>query len=322
MCIINTQIKLNIKNKILAPALFLFAFPFLMFAQVKIGDNPSLIDSNSILELESNNKVLVITRLSQLEIDTLSPLEGALVYNTDTECVYAFDGVIWKNLCNEPNITVSNISPTVNTIGDFWFDNTNNIVSIWNGNNWLPININPRRGNGPPNNSINNPIAGDIYVDQSTGDIFTFNGTNWVPLNQSIAANNGVSITSNTIQLGGTLITPTVITTNTLNTLAIQGLDDTILENSNNSIVVVDNTSGVLKKVTATNLVSQDQIVIIATNGQTQFAAPRVITDIDKLDVYRNGARIEFSLVNATTIEIDPEAICFEGDEIRIVQIN
>lgn len=293
-----------------------------MFAQVKIGDNSSLIDSNSILELESNNKVLVITRLSQLEIDALNPLEGALVYNTDTECVYAFNGTLWKNLCNEPNITVSNTSPTSNTIGDFWFDNTNNNVNIWDGNNWLPININPRRGNGPPNNTINNPIAGDIYVDQNTGDIYTFNGTNWVSLNQGVAANNGVSITSNTIQLGGTLITPTVITTSTLNTLAIQGLDNTVLENSNNSIVVVDNTSGVLRKVTATNLVTQEQVVIIAENGQTQFEAPLVISDINKLDVYRNGARIAFTLVNTTTIEVDPEAICFEGDEIRIVQIN
>lgn len=293
-----------------------------MLAQVKIGDNPSLIDSNSILELESNNKVLVITRLSQVEIDALIPLEGAIVYNTDMQCVFAFDGTLWKNLCDEPNITVSNSRPADNNIGDFWFNNTNNVVSIWDGNQWLLININPRRGNGPPNTSIQNPLAGDIYVDRNTGDIFTYNGTNWVALNQSIAANNGLSITSNTIQLGGNLINPTVITTNTINTLAIQGLEDTILDNSNNSIVVVDNASGVLKKVSATNLVTQEQIIIVASNGQTQFAPPRIVTDIDKLDVYRNGARVAFSVINATTIEVEPEATCFEGDEIRIVQLN
>lgn len=293
-----------------------------MLAQVKIGDNPSLIDSNSILELESNNKVLVITRLSQAEIDALIPLKGAIVYNTDMQCVFAFDGTLWKNLCDEPNITVRNSRPVDNNIGDFWFNNANNIVSIWDGNQWLPININPRRGNGPPNPSIQNPLAGDIYVDRNTGDIFTYNGTNWVPLNQSIAANNGLSISSNTIQLGGNLINPTVITTNTINTLAIQGLDNTVLDNSNNSIVVVDNTSGVLKKVSATNLVTQEQIIIVASNGQTQFAPPRIVTEIDKIDVYRNGARVAFSVINATTIEVEPEATCFEGDEIRIVQLN
>ncbi|WP_413972407.1 hypothetical protein [Hyunsoonleella sp. 2307UL5-6] len=294
----------------------------MMLAQVKIGDNPSLIDSNSVLELESNNKVLVITRLSQVEIDALIPLEGAIVYNTDIQCVFAFDGIVWKNLCDAPNIRIRNSAPIDNTVGDFWFNNTNNIVSIWDGNQWLPININPRRGNGPPNTSIQNPLAGDIYVDRITGDIFTYNGTNWVPLNQSIAVNNGLSITSNTIQLGGNLINPTVITTNTLNTLAIQGLEDTILDNSNNSIVVVDNTSGVLKKVSTTNLVTQEQVVIVASNGQTQFAPPRIVTDIDKLDVYRNGARVAFSIINATTIEVEPEATCFQGDEIRIVQLN
>lgn len=311
-----------INTKIFAPFLFFIVFPIMALAQVKIGDNPSLIDSNSILELESNNKVLVLTRLSQSQIDALVPLEGALVYNTDTQCIYAFEGTTWKNLCNEPNITISNTSPTFNTIGDFWFNESNNIVSVWDGNQWLPINISPRRGDGAPSTSLDNLIAGDIYVDQTSGDIYTFNGTNWVPLNQSIVAENGLTISSNTIQLGGVLTNPTIITTNNINTLAIQGLDDTFLDSTNNSVVVVDNSSGVLRKVSAANLVTQEQVVIIATNGQTQFSPPGTITDIDKIDVYRNGARVAFSLINATTIEIEAEATCFDGDEIRIVQIN
>lgn len=299
-----------------------FSFPIIILGQVKIGDNPSLIDNNSLLELESDTKVLVITRLSQTEMDILTPLEGALVYNTDSECVFTFDGAVWKNLCDEPNITISNSAPTVNAIGDFWFNNNNNIVSIWDGSQWLPININPRRGNGQPDNTILNPLAGDIYVDQTTGDIFTYNGTIWVPLNQSITVDNGLSISSNTIKLGGNLIEPTIITTNTLNTLAIQGLDDTELINTENSIVVVNNTSGVLKKVSANNIVIQDQVVIIASNGQTQFESPKPVTSIDKIDVYRNGARIAFSIINTSTIEVEPEATCFQGDEIRIVQLN
>lgn len=294
----------------------------MMFAQVKIGNNPSLIDSNSILELESNNKVLVITRLSQAEIDVLVPLEGALVYNTDTQCLYAFEGTIWKNLCNEPNITVNNSAPTSNSIGDFWFNSANNDVNIWDGNQWLPININPRRGAGTPNTLLSNVIAGDIYVDQNNGDVYTYNGTNWVSLNQSIAADNGLTISSNTIQLGGLLTNPTVITTDNINTLAIKGLDDTLLNNNDNSIVVIDNTSGELKKVSTTNLVTQEQVVITATSGQIKFTAPITINDIDKIDVYRNGARVAFSIVNETTIQVEPEATCFEGDEIRIVQIN
>lgn len=293
-----------------------------MCAQVKIGDNPSLIDANSILELESNNKVLVITRLSQVEISALTPLSGAMVYNTDAECVFVFDGLIWKNLCDNPVITINAIRPSSNnSIGDFWFNNTNNVVSVWDGTQWLPININPRRGNGAPSTSIFNALAGDIYVDQNTGDIFTYNGVNWVALNQSLNVNNGLSITSNVIQLGGPLITPTVITTDAVNTLAIQGLEEILLDNDT-SIVVVDDTTGVLKKIATSNLIEQQQVVFIAVNGQIQFNTPLPYTDIDKLDVYRNGARVAFTAINPTTIELEPEASCYTGDEVRIVQLK
>ena len=140
-------------------------------------------------------------------------------------------------------------------------------------------------------------------------------------VNQVLNADNGVTITSNTIQLGGTLITPTVITTDSTNTLALQGLQNTTLDGTN-SVVVVDNTTGELAQVSATNLVQQQQVVIIATEGQLQFTTPLNALDINKIDVYRNGARIAFTIINATTIEVEPEAICFAGDEIRIVQLN
>ena len=313
---------MNKKNTKISIAILLLAFPFLMLSQVKIGDNPSLIDVNSILELESNNKALVITRLNNLEMNALIPLHGALVYNTDAQCVFVFDGSIWKNLCDEPNISIASTSPTNNNIGDFWFNNSNNIVSIWNGTQWLPININPKRGNGAPSLSIPNTLAGDIYVDQITGNLFTYNGTTWISVNQSVNVNNGLSVMSNIIQLGGTLIQPTIITTDTVNTLAIEGLQDATLDASLNSIVVVDNTSGELKKISTSSLVEQEQVVLIAIDGQSQFNTPLPFTDIDKLDVYRNGARIAFTMINTTTIQVETEAICYEGDEIRIVQLK
>lgn len=309
------------KNKILNIILGLILIPVLGYSQVKIGDNPSLIDASSILELESSNKALVLTRLTDSQINALTPLEGAIVYNTDAQCVFVYDGIIWKNLCDEPVITISSTSPTNNAIGDFWFNDTDNVVSVWNGTEWLPININPRRGSGPPDASITNPLAGDIYVDQNNGDIFTFDGTNWIAANQNINANNGLSLSANTIQLGGLLINPTVITTDDTNTIALQGLQPTTLDDTN-SIIVANNTTGVLQTVPSTSLVQQQQVVFIATDGQIQFTTPLSITDINKIDVYRNGARIAFTIINTTTIEVEPEAACFEGDEIRIVQLN
>ena len=303
--------------------IFIILYSSIILGQVKIGDNPEIININSILELESDSKVLVLTRLNSSQINSLAPLPGALVYNTDTQCIYAFDGSIWKNLCNQPNISISNNSPINNAIGDFWLNDSNAVMNIWNGTQWLPININPRRGMGVPDPSITNPLAGDIYVDKITGDLYTYNGSSWITLNQyeNIIANNGLNVTSNEVHLGGILNTPTILTTSLINTLAIHGLETTVLDDTN-SVVVADNISGVLKKVSVTNIVGQQQVVIIANDGQSVFNPPSPITSINKIDVYRNGIRIAFSMIDVNTIELEPEAVCFAGDEIRIVQIN
>lgn len=57
-------------------------------AQVKIGDNSNTINANSILELESTNKGILIPRVSLTNINTSAPLtndvgDATLVYNTN-----------------------------------------------------------------------------------------------------------------------------------------------------------------------------------------------------------------------------------------------
>ena len=70
------------------------------------------------------------------------------------------------------------------------------------------------------------------------------------------------------------------------------------------------------------NTTSTEQFVITAVDGQLFFTTPLPITDIQKIDVYRNGARIGFTQINATTIQIEKEATCYLGDQIRIVQLK
>ena len=70
------------------------------------------------------------------------------------------------------------------------------------------------------------------------------------------------------------------------------------------------------------NTTSTEQFVITAVDGQLFFTTPLPITDIQKIDVYRNGARISFTQIDANTIQIDKEATCYQGDEIRIVQLK
>ncbi|HZJ21519.1 MAG TPA: hypothetical protein VFD35_14355, partial [Pricia sp.] len=84
------------------------AFPLLIIgllmssfasAQVKIGDNPQTIDPTSVLELESTERVLVITRVDSLQMSNIVPNRGALVYNTSADCVFYYNGTDWINLC-------------------------------------------------------------------------------------------------------------------------------------------------------------------------------------------------------------------------------
>ncbi|MEP3208511.1 MAG: hypothetical protein ABJN95_04930 [Maribacter sp.] len=67
-------------------------------AQVKIGDNPQNIDPSSVLELESTDKVLVITRVSTAQMNAIVPSQGALCFNTDLQSVHYYDGTQWVNI--------------------------------------------------------------------------------------------------------------------------------------------------------------------------------------------------------------------------------
>ncbi|MEQ9580981.1 MAG: hypothetical protein RIM68_02295, partial [Arenibacter sp.] len=69
-------------------------------AQIKIGDNPQNIDPSSVLELESSSRVLVITRVNTAQMNAIVPSAGALVYNTDVECIHYYTGTEWKDICD------------------------------------------------------------------------------------------------------------------------------------------------------------------------------------------------------------------------------
>ncbi len=130
--------------------LFICLSYFISSAQVKIGNNPNTIDSTSLLELESNDRVLVVTRVTDIEMNRLTPLNGAIVYNTDQNCLFQFNNNTWNSLCvdvmssetvttlvdnNDGSISYTNESGTVTFIlksvlndngdGTFTFDNGN-----------------------------------------------------------------------------------------------------------------------------------------------------------------------------------------------------
>ncbi|MCK0148304.1 hypothetical protein MWU78_21850 [Arenibacter sp. F26102] len=84
-------------------------------AQIKIGDNPQNIDPSSVLELESSSRVLVITRVNTAQMNTITPSAGALVYNTDIQCIHYYTGTEWKDICDAVagSITFTSVDGTV-----------------------------------------------------------------------------------------------------------------------------------------------------------------------------------------------------------------
>ncbi|WP_324024257.1 hypothetical protein QSV08_14420 [Maribacter sp. BPC-D8] len=181
---------------------FFLTITYCSYAQVKIGDDVSSIHNSSLLELESTSKVLVLSRVSNTQMLQITPLNGAMVYNIDNQCVFTFNGTQWINLC----------------------DTNSNTISI---------------------------------IDNEDGSF-------------TITSTDGTSFTSGDLS-------------------GAQG--------------------------------EQQNIVIIANNGQKQFNTPLPIVDIRKIAIYRNGVRIDFTTINDNTIELESEVICYQNDKIRIVQI-
>ncbi|MDO6473748.1 hypothetical protein, partial [Maribacter sp. 1_MG-2023] len=176
--------------------LFLVLFSFCVNAQVKIGENPNIIDSASIVELESTDKAFVLTRLTTAQMQAISPLNGAVVYNTDTQCVHYYNGLIWTNLCdgnssssfafndngdgtitlsdgNGNNVTFNGAAQTISTLADngdgtYTYTNENGLETVISIA--VTDNQNLQTDNTPGNISIDNGNAIVINVDDADAD--------------------------------------------------------------------------------------------------------------------------------------------------------
>lgn len=70
---------------------------------------------------------------------------------------------------------------------------------------------------------------------------------------------------------------------------------------------------------TAASSSVKKSLVTVTTNGQVIFNTPDVITDINKISLYRNGVMISFTINNANSIAAEVPSVV--GDEIRIIQL-
>jgi hypothetical protein len=226
-----------------------------------------------------------------------------------------------------------------NTIGELvWVKDAdgkgNPSLKIWDGSAWVFVNndYDPKNELGPTVVTSNAdrdvkfpiPVVGNQVWNRVCGCVQVYDGGSWIFIGQGGAtttdAGNGLTKNGNTIELGGALTKPTTITATSTNTLAITGLGTGDI--NTDELVVIDKTTGTLKTVAASALLQEKQKIVIANNGQTEFVTPLPIVDLEKINVYRNGIRIDVTMVNATTIKLEAGVVCYQNDEIRIVQFN
>ncbi|MFD0799366.1 beta strand repeat-containing protein, partial [Maribacter chungangensis] len=139
-------------------ALLLCLSSTVVFGQIKIGDNPQNIDASSVLELESTDRVLVITRVNNLTMESITPLRGAVLYNTDTQCLHYFNGTEWINLCDAVSFSLTN-DPIVNT---------RSTISITDNGGTINLEVAPNSIRSE--NIVDGGINGDDIQDNSIGE--------------------------------------------------------------------------------------------------------------------------------------------------------
>lgn len=89
----------------------------------------------------------------------------------------------------------------------------------------------------------------------------------------------------------------------------------------NTDKILVADAAGKVKAIPVSDISSSvsKRTYFVAFNGQTNFVTPNVISNPDKISLYRNGVLINFNVLNSNTIVA--EIASNQNDEIRIVQI-
>jgi hypothetical protein len=303
-------------NRVLRRRYF-FLFTIMLVALVlpahgqnKVGDNPTIIQPGSLLELESKTKGLRLPRiqLDDIHVWTLdgTPVSGMVIVN---ETGAAAKGIYYWSTDMSQWVKVLNAADLATVIGG------NTTVSNTSTGNTLTTTVNGVTG-------LEVPIINSNVLSVVNGQLtFTVNGVlSSPPVNVLSSADNGLSATNGNVQLGGTLTQPATVSASAENTLAITGLQEGDI--STDSILVVTPIVGVVKKVKfSSSGVNQYKSVTLATAGQLIFSTPISITDIKKIQVYRNGVSVECTAVDSNHIQLESEAACYANDEIKIIQL-
>jgi len=109
-----------------------------LYAQVKVGDNPLILDEASLIEIESTSKGFLPSRMTSDQRDLqLSWNTGHIIYNLSDSCLQIYSGIEWSCLTQDGFVdtTIYNSNGTLTgdrmlELGgfDLTFSGTNNVT--------------------------------------------------------------------------------------------------------------------------------------------------------------------------------------------------
>jgi hypothetical protein len=177
--------------------LFILLLVLYTKAQVKIGNNPATINSNSLLELESTDKGFLPPRVALNSISSVSPLTatvpaGMLVFSsggTLTDGYYYWSGTEWKRLGNgDKNMVSKTATATLTKTENFVLasnDITLTLPAVTAADNGMEMTI---KNMGIHTDLVTVVGSGGATIDGLTnskltrymGETFVVSGTNWL----------------------------------------------------------------------------------------------------------------------------------------------
>lgn len=108
------------KNILLLSVLCFLGFTTTLFAQIKLGDNPTVLQPSAVLEMESNTKGMLMPRMTAAQKEAIvAPASGLTIYQTDGDTgFWYYDGTQWRKAS----------LPSGTQTGDMLY---------WNGSTWM-----------------------------------------------------------------------------------------------------------------------------------------------------------------------------------------
>ena len=177
-----------------------FLLSDLAFGQVKVGDNPTQINVNAIMELESANKGVLLPRIALTSTSSPSPMSafvaGMVVYNTATAGdvvpgFYVSNGSSWTKIDNQSGTTYTGSTSVLLNGTSFERAALTGDVTATQNSNTLTIANDAVTYSKMQNVSTNNVILG--RATSGSGDV------------EEITLGTGLTLTGTTLTANGDL---------------------------------------------------------------------------------------------------------------------